>query len=134
MVCNLTIGPRTSRSANRLRSYYLTYLPYGPIEPYEPIYVGSQSSHQLCLFQCFLVSLLHIYIDRLPAFIEGVSNCSLYSLIHTLTKLRRAQSTSQISLESPTLRYTIVNQSRATQPDLESSHLVSVRNKMLFLK
>ena len=68
-----------------------------PIEPYEPMCVGSQSSHQLCLFHCFLVSLLHVYIDPLPAFIEGASNCSLYSLIHTLTKSRRSLSDYQSS-------------------------------------
>ena len=45
VVSNLTIGLRTSRSTDRPGSYYLTYLPYEPIELYEPICVGSQSSH-----------------------------------------------------------------------------------------
>ena len=45
VVCNLTIGPHASQSANQLDSYYLTYLSYELIEPYEPMCVGSQSSH-----------------------------------------------------------------------------------------
>ena len=55
---------------------------YEPIEPYKPIGVGNQ----LYLFHCFLVSLLHVYIDLLSAFIEEASNCSLYLSIHLYTK------------------------------------------------
>ena len=95
VVRNLTIGPRAGRSADRPGSYYLTYLPYEPIEPYEPMCVGSQSSHQLCLFHCFLVSLLHVYIDPLPAFIEGASNCSLFCQYIYIGKSRRSLSASQ---------------------------------------
>ena len=95
VVRNLTIGSRAGRSANRPRSYYLTYLPYEPIELDEPMCVGSQSSHQLCLFHCFLVSLLYVYIDLLPAFIEGASNCSLFCQYIYIGKLYRSICASQ---------------------------------------
>ena len=104
VVRNLTIGPRAGRSADRPGSYYLTYLPYEPIEPYEPMCVGSHSSHWLCWFHCLLVLLPYVYIDPLPASIEGASNCSLYSLIHTLTKSRRSLSDYQARVEPPSER------------------------------
>ena len=48
VVCNLIIGLHTSRSANRLGSYYSAYKaiePCKPIVPCEPMCVGSHSSY-----------------------------------------------------------------------------------------